>query len=116
MELQVSGSQYRSQLIEEVPLTLKDLSRHKLQQDVHRPFCPHPRVGVFGSLLQKDIKNLSANSGTRSSYRLGVPQGIMSFGRSRKEKCDLWKKILLPWIILSDRTSVRLTEIQLILL
>ncbi|RLN33269.1 pentatricopeptide repeat-containing protein [Panicum miliaceum] len=52
---------YGSHLIEEVPLTPKDLSRHNVQQDMCRPFRPHPRVGVFGSLLQQEIANLSKN-------------------------------------------------------
>ena len=56
------GTSYGSHLIEEVPLTLEELSCHNnVQRDVCRPFRPHPRVVVFGSLLQQEIANLSKN-------------------------------------------------------
>ena len=55
------NASYESQLVEEVPLTLEDLSWHNAQQDLCRPFRPHPRVGVFGSLLQQEIANLAKN-------------------------------------------------------
>ena len=73
------GTSYGSHLIEEVPLTLEELSCHNnVQRDVCRPFRPHPRVGVFGSLLQQEIANLSKNCvcGTQpAAYRLGVAKG-----------------------------------------
>ncbi|KAL6627006.1 hypothetical protein ACP70R_030732 [Stipagrostis hirtigluma subsp. patula] len=101
MEFRVSDSQYAhdqykaspstsfgSHLIEQVPLTLDDLSRHQLQQNLCRPLRPHPRVGVLGSLLQQDIANLSQNCGTQSGYRLGVAKGIPSFDRNRPENYE----------------------------
>ena len=36
------NASYESQLVEEVPLTLEDLSWHNAQQDLCRPFRPHP--------------------------------------------------------------------------
>uniref|UniRef100_A0A0D9UYS7 Embryonic flower 1-like protein n=1 Tax=Leersia perrieri TaxID=77586 RepID=A0A0D9UYS7_9ORYZ len=76
---------YGSKLNGKVPLTLEDLSRRQLQPDLHRPFRPHPRVGVLGSLLQKEIANWSENCGTQSGYKLGVPKGITSHQMNRKE-------------------------------
>jgi hypothetical protein len=90
------SASYGSHLIEEVPLTLEDLSRHNVQQDLCRPFRPHPRVGVFGSLLQQDIANLSKNCvcGRQSAgYRLGVAKGTASFDWNRKEDYDVSQKM-----------------------
>jgi hypothetical protein len=90
------SASYGSLLIEEVPLTLEDLSRHNVQQDLCRPFRPHPRVGVFGSLLQQDIANLSKNCvcGRQSAgYRLGVAKGTASFDWNRKEDYDVSQKM-----------------------
>uniref|UniRef100_A0A0A9FJ71 Uncharacterized protein n=1 Tax=Arundo donax TaxID=35708 RepID=A0A0A9FJ71_ARUDO len=83
-----SSTSYGSPLNEKAPLTLQDLSRHQVQQNLHRPFRPHPRVGVLGSLLQQDIANWSENCGTQSGYRLGVTKGITSFDMNRKESFE----------------------------
>ncbi|XP_062189168.1 uncharacterized protein LOC133892421 [Phragmites australis] len=101
MEFQTLGSQYvhnqykaspntsyGSHLIEKAPLTLQDLSRHQVHQNLHRPLRPHPRVGVLGSLLQQDIANWSESCGTQSGYRLGVSKGITSFDMNRKENYE----------------------------
>ncbi|WVZ72929.1 hypothetical protein U9M48_021311 [Paspalum notatum var. saurae] len=77
------STSYASHLIEKVPMTLQDL-RWQVQQNLHRPLRPHPRVGVLGSLLQQDIANWSEKSGTHSGYRLGVSEGTTSFEMNRK--------------------------------
>ncbi|XP_020097849.1 uncharacterized protein LOC109716712 [Ananas comosus] len=41
------------------------------QQNFHKPFRPLPRVGVLGSLLQKEISNCSDNCGTQTACRIG---------------------------------------------
>jgi hypothetical protein len=48
------STSYGSHLTEKVPLRLQDLARHQVEKNFHRPLRPHPRVGVLGSLLQKD--------------------------------------------------------------
>ncbi|KAJ1265005.1 hypothetical protein BS78_08G044500 [Paspalum vaginatum] len=78
------NTSYGGHLIEKVPLTLQDSSRHQVQLNVHRPLRPHPRVGVFGPLLQQDIANWSANYGAQSRYRLCVSKGTTSFAIYRK--------------------------------
>ncbi|KAL6874678.1 hypothetical protein ACP4OV_013343 [Aristida adscensionis] len=101
MEFQVSGSHYAHDLytaspstsygshrIERVPLTLEDLSRHQLQQNVRRPLRPHPRVGVLSTFVQQDIANWSENCGIQSGHGLGVAKGIKSFDRNRQENCE----------------------------
>ncbi|WVZ88604.1 hypothetical protein U9M48_035104 [Paspalum notatum var. saurae] len=69
---ELNSTSYGNHQIEKAPLTLQDLSGHQIQQNLHKPLSPHPRVGVFGPLLQQDIDNWSANYGTQSEYRLGV--------------------------------------------
>ncbi|PUZ58816.1 hypothetical protein GQ55_5G537800 [Panicum hallii var. hallii] len=78
------STSYGSHLTEKVPLRLQDLARHQVEKNFHRPLRPHPRVGVLGSLLQKDIANWSENCGTQSGYRLGVSKGTSSFDINRK--------------------------------
>lgn len=79
-----ASTSYGSHLVEKDPLTLQDLSRHEFQQNLHRPLRPHPRVGVLGSFLQKDIANWSERCGTHSEYRLGVSKGTTSFDMNRR--------------------------------
>uniref|UniRef100_A0A0D3ELC9 Embryonic flower 1-like protein n=3 Tax=Oryza barthii TaxID=65489 RepID=A0A0D3ELC9_9ORYZ len=79
-----TSTSYGSNLNGKIPLTFEDLSRHQLH-DLHRPLRPHPRVGVLGSLLQKEIANWSENCGTQSGYKLGVSTGITSHQMNRKE-------------------------------
>ncbi|CAM0880526.1 unnamed protein product [Alopecurus aequalis] len=73
-----ASASYGSNLNGKVPLTLEDLSRPRLQQNLYKPLRPHPRVGVLSSLLQKEIANLPESCGTQSGYRIGVSKGITS--------------------------------------
>ncbi|XP_006643943.1 uncharacterized protein LOC102701944 [Oryza brachyantha] len=75
-----TSTSYGSNLNGKVPLTFEDLSRRQLH-DLHRPLRPHPRVGVLGSLLQKEIANWSENCGTQSGYKLGVSKGMASVSK-----------------------------------
>ncbi|KAJ1281870.1 hypothetical protein BS78_03G006700 [Paspalum vaginatum] len=77
------STSYGSHIIEKVPMTLQDL-RWQVEQKLQRPLRPHPRVGVFGSLLQQDIASWSGKSGTHSGYGLGVSEGTTSFEMNRK--------------------------------
>uniref|UniRef100_A0A0E0JFY2 Embryonic flower 1-like protein n=1 Tax=Oryza punctata TaxID=4537 RepID=A0A0E0JFY2_ORYPU len=79
-----TSTSYGSNINGKIPLTFEDLSRHQMH-DLHRPLRPHPRVGVLGSLLQKEIANWSENCGTQSGYKLGVSTGITSHQMNRKE-------------------------------
>ncbi|KAG8045750.1 hypothetical protein GUJ93_ZPchr0008g12007 [Zizania palustris] len=80
-----TSTSYGNNLNGKVALPLEDLSQRQFQHNLRRPFRPHPRVGVLGSLLQKEIANWSENSGTVSGYRLGVSEGITSHQMKRKE-------------------------------
>uniref|UniRef100_A0ACD5VVD0 Uncharacterized protein n=1 Tax=Avena sativa TaxID=4498 RepID=A0ACD5VVD0_AVESA len=73
-----ASASYGSNLNGKVPLTLDDLTRPQLQQNLHKPLRPHPRVGVLSSLLQKEIANLPESCGTQSGHRIGVSKGIAS--------------------------------------
>uniref|UniRef100_A0ACD5VPQ2 Uncharacterized protein n=1 Tax=Avena sativa TaxID=4498 RepID=A0ACD5VPQ2_AVESA len=80
---------YGSNLNGKVPLTLEDLTRPQVQQNLHKPLRPHPRVGVLSSLLQKEIANLPESCGTQSGYRIGVSKGIASsFDINRRENVE----------------------------
>ncbi|TVU22982.1 hypothetical protein EJB05_32707 [Eragrostis curvula] len=73
---------------EKFPLTTEDFSRHQVQQNLHRPLRPHPRVGVLGSLLQQEIANLPEHRGTHTGYRVGMYNGIAPIDSNRKENCE----------------------------
>ena len=113
---------YGSHLIEEVPLTLEELSCHNnVQRDVCRPFRPHPRVGVFGSSLQQEIANLSKNCVCVWDSLLPID---LEWPKGHHHLTGIEMKIMMSvrkWI--NHRTSlarrqkcVKLTEIQMILL
>jgi hypothetical protein len=57
------STSHGSHLTGKVQLTLQDLGRHEVEKNLHRPLRPHPRVGVFGPLLQQEIANWSESSG-----------------------------------------------------
>jgi hypothetical protein len=57
------NTSHGSHLTRKVQLTLQDLGRHEVEKNLHRPLRPHPRVGVFGPLLQQEIANWSESSG-----------------------------------------------------
>jgi hypothetical protein len=78
------STSYGRHITGKVPPTLQDLSRRQVQQNLHRPLRPHPRVGVLGSLLQQDIANWYENCGPpQSGYRLGVSKGTASLDMNR---------------------------------
>ncbi|KAF7057351.1 hypothetical protein CFC21_064650 [Triticum aestivum] len=79
-----ASTSYGSNLNGRIPLTLEDLSRHPLQPNLHRPLRPLPRVGVFSSLLQKEIADWSESCGTQSGYKIGVSKGITSSDINRR--------------------------------
>lgn len=84
-----ASASYGSNLNGKVPLTLEDLTRPQLQQNLHKPLRPHPRVGVLSSLLQKEIANLPESCGAQSGYRIGVSKGIASsFDINRRENVE----------------------------
>ncbi|CAO2194320.1 unnamed protein product [Urochloa humidicola] len=68
----------------QVPLTLQELARPQVVKNLHRPLRPHPRVGVFGPLLQQDIASWSENCG----HGLGASKGTTSFDMNRKGNCE----------------------------
>jgi hypothetical protein len=57
-----------------------------LNQNACKLFRPQPRLGVFGSQLQKEIISPSSNCGTQSGYRIGngpIPaEGICTINRN----------------------------------
>lgn len=84
-----ASASHGSNLNGKVPLTLEDLSRPRLHQNLHKPLRPHARVGVLSSLLQKEIANLPESCGTQSGYRIGVSKGIASsFDINRRENVE----------------------------
>jgi hypothetical protein len=82
------STSYGSHLIEKFPLTVEELSRHQVQQSLHRPLRPLPRVGVLGSLLQQDIAKWSEHRGTHTGYNPGASKGVAPFDTNRKENCE----------------------------
>jgi len=111
------STSYGSHIIEEVPLTLQDLSRRQVQPNLHRPVRPHPRVGVLGSLLQQDIANWSENCGPHSGYRLGDSKGTTSLDMNRKGNYEALNSEMFSagWnaLQLGSVTSVANPEYQL---
>jgi len=111
------STSYGSHIIEEVPLTLQDLSRRQLQPNLLRPVRPHPRVGVLGSLLQQDIANWSENYGPQSGYRLGDSKGTTTLDMNRNGNYKALNSGMLSagWsaLQLGSVTSVANPEYQL---
>ncbi|GJN06530.1 hypothetical protein PR202_ga24265 [Eleusine coracana subsp. coracana] len=89
------SASYGSHLIEKFPLTLEDLSRHQVPQNLHRPLRPLPRVGVLGSLLQQDIAKWSEHCGAHTGYRQGASKGVAPFDTNRKENCEAVNSAML---------------------
>jgi hypothetical protein len=84
------STSHGNHLTGKVQLTLKDLGRHEVEKNLHRPFRPRPRVGVFGPLLQQEITNWSESSGHSLGCVFSVVYPELQLPRSelmRKDMC-----------------------------
>ncbi|XP_008783264.1 protein EMBRYONIC FLOWER 1-like [Phoenix dactylifera] len=68
------------------PLVVQHPNQVQHQEISCKPYRPLPRVGVYGSLLQKEITSPPDNSGT---FRIGCSSKMTSLEASRKGNSDL---------------------------
>ncbi|XP_038986183.1 uncharacterized protein LOC103715406 isoform X2 [Phoenix dactylifera] len=71
------------------PLSVQHPHQVQHQEISCKPYCPFPRVGGFGSLLQREITSPSDNSGTQSGFRIGYSSKMTSFEANRKDSSEL---------------------------
>ncbi|XP_072964978.1 protein EMBRYONIC FLOWER 1 [Typha angustifolia] len=86
------------------PVECHDLDHN--QQSSSKPLRPLPRIGILGSLLQKEITNRSDDCGTQSGYRIGQSERQISFHINRKNS-ECSSSATYPAILTSQKTILK---------